>query len=221
MGRYHYVFPQWTNKLVVLLVLGMGVAPIYVVFVVAYGFSPDTTWVGYQPEQPVPFSHKLHVGQLGMDCRYCHTTVEYAAHAAVPPTQTCMNCHTQIVPESDKLLPVWDSYETGEPIEWIKVHNSADYAYFDHSAHIQAGVSCISCHGRVDRMEVVYQAESHSMAWCLECHRNPEPHLRAPDKVFDLGWTFEGSPQEKEDYHAYWRDANRIQPGQDCSVCHR
>ena len=221
MGRYHFVFPPWTNLILPAgLVLG-AIVPLYVVFLVAYGFSPDALWKGYEPEQPIPFSHKLHSGELGIDCRYCHTTVEHAAHAAVPPTQTCMSCHTQVVPEAESLKPLWASYETGHPVEWIKVHKVADYAYFDHSVHVQAGVSCVECHGRVDRMEVVFQHEPLSMAWCLECHRNPEPSLRAPEKVFDLGWSFEGTQQEQRDYHAYWKETQRIQPTEDCSACHR
>ena len=135
-----------------LMVVG-ALLPLYVVMFVAYGFSPKTLEVGYQPEQPVPFSHALHAGQMGMDCRYCHNTVEKAAHAAVPPTQTCMNCHKWVRPESPKLEKVQDSYKTGEPIEWIWVNKIADYAYFDHSAHVNRGVGCVECHGRIDQMD--------------------------------------------------------------------
>lgn len=221
MGRYHYVFPPWTNKLVFALLVIGAIAPLYVVLVVAYGFSPKTTWVGYQPEQPIPFSHRLHAGELGMDCRYCHNTVEHAAHAAIPPTQTCMNCHTQIVKDSEKLIPLWESYETGEPVEWIRVHNLPDYAYFDHSAHVNRGVSCVECHGRIDRMDVVYQDQELSMSWCFECHRQPEQVLRDPALVTDLGWQFTGTAEEERDYRAYWQELHQIQSIQDCSACHR
>jgi len=221
MARYHYVFPKWSNLLLP-TALGVGaVAPLYVVLVVAYGFSPRTTDVGYEPPQPVPYSHELHAGQLGIDCRYCHNTVEYAAKAAIPPTQTCMNCHTQIHKDSAKIQPLWQSYETGLPVEWVRVHDLPDYAYFNHAAHVQRGVSCVSCHGRVDRMEVVFQQERLSMGWCLECHRNPEPNLRDPGLVTDLGWTFEGNAAERLDHGAFWRELNRLNPSQDCSACHR
>lgn len=223
MGRYHFVFPPWANLLLPAALIMGAVAPLYVVYVVAYGFSPETTAVGYQPRQPVPFSHALHAGQLGMDCRYCHTTVEYAARAAIPPTQTCMGCHTQIMSGSEFLEPVFESYETGQPIEWIRVHDLPDFAYFDHSAHVNRGVSCVECHGRIDRMEVVYQHEPLSMSWCLECHRNPEPVLRDPHEVTNLGWEFEATDRfaTEREYRAYWRETNQIQPTQDCSACHR
>ena len=148
-----FLFPRWSNALLPLLAIVGGIAPLYVAFFVAYGFSPKTLEVGYQPEQPVPFSHALHAGELGMDCRYCHNTVERASHAAVPATQTCMNCHTLVKPESPKLEGVLASYETGLPIEWVKVHHVADYAYFSHQAHVNRGVGCVSCHGRIDQME--------------------------------------------------------------------
>ncbi len=221
MGRYHYVFPKWSNLLLPTALVVGAVAPLYVVLIVAYGFSPRTTDVGYAPVQPMPFSHKLHAGQLGMDCRYCHNTVERAAHAAIPPTQTCMNCHTQIHKESAKLEPLRQSYTTGRSVEWIRVHDLPDYAYFNHAAHINRGVSCVSCHGRIDRMEVVRQQEPLSMGWCLECHRNPEPHLRDPALVTNLGWTFDGTDEELAAYHAHWREYNQINPSQDCSTCHR
>jgi len=173
MGRYHYIFPKWTN-LIPFLVGGLVVvAPLYVALIVAYGFSPRTTDVGYQPVQPIPFSHRLHAGDLGLDCRYCHNTVEVAAKAAIPPTQTCMNCHTQIRKDSPLLQPLMESYQTGMPIKWLRVHDLPDYAYFNHSAHVTRGVSCVECHGRIDRMDVVTQEQPLSMGWCLECHRNP------------------------------------------------
>jgi len=221
MGRYHFVFPRWSNLLLpAALIVGLT-APLYVVLMVAYGFSPKTTDVGYQPEQPVPFSHLIHAGELGIDCRYCHTSVEDSSHSVIPPTQTCMNCHSQVHLESKALEPVRQSWETGEPIEWVRIHDLPDYAYFNHAAHVNRGVSCVSCHGRVDRMEEVYQHEPLSMAWCLECHRNPEPHLRDPALVTDLGWEFEGTSEEERLYHQWWKEVNQINPGEDCSVCHR
>ncbi|MDG2094640.1 MAG: cytochrome c3 family protein, partial [Phycisphaerales bacterium] len=188
MGRYHFVFPQWSNLLLPGVAVIALTAPLYVAFMVAWGFSPKTTDVGYQPKQPIPFSHAVHAGELNIDCRYCHNTVEYTSHAAIPPTQTCMNCHLQIHPDSEKLEPLVDSYKTGMPVEWIRIHDLADYAYFNHAAHVNRGVSCVECHGRIDTMEVVYQAETLSMKWCLDCHREPEPHLRDPGLVTQLEW---------------------------------
>ncbi len=236
MGRYHYVFPRWSNLLLPAALVVGAVAPVYAVFVVTYGFSPLTTDVGYRPVQPVPFSHELHAGQLGMDCRYCHNTVEYAAHAAIPPTRTCMNCHTQIHKDSPLLEPLRESYNTGVPVEWIRVHDLPGYVYVNHAAHVNRGVSCVSCHGRIDRMPVVQQHERLSMGWCLDCHRHPHAHLRDPALVTKLGWTFTTTPQGKDEsdavfqtrlqldeqaYHEQWAEFNRINPSQDCSTCHR
>ena len=221
MGRYHFVFPRWSNMLLP-GALGMGaVVPLYVVLCVAYGFSPYTTDVGYMPTQPVPFSHEIHAGQLGLDCRYCHNTVERTAKAAIPPTQTCMNCHSQIHKESENIKALVESHETGLPMQWRRVHDLPDFAFFNHSAHVTRGVSCVSCHGRIDTMPVVYQHEPLSMGWCLACHRGPGEHVRDPAFVTDLDWRFEGTAEEEEAYHAGWRELNRIDPSQDCSTCHR
>ena len=230
MGRYHYVFPRWSNAFVgALCVVGM-VAPLYVVFVVAYGFSPTTTDVGYQPKQPVPFSHEVHAGRLGLDCRYCHNTVEYAHKAAIPPTQTCFNCHTQIHKDSPKLAPLWESYETGMPVEWVRVHDLPDYAYFSHAAHVTRGVSCVECHGRIDKMEVVYQHERLSMGWCLDCHRDPVSRVRDPGLVTKLGWGLKLDEASgrwvidedlRRDESHRWIEINQLAPSQNCSTCHR
>ncbi len=196
----------------------MVVAPVYLISVVYYAGSPRTTDVGYRPKQPVPFSHALHAGEMGIDCRYCHNTVEWAAHAAVPPTATCMNCHTQIGTELDNLLPVRQSHASGNPIRWIRVHDLPDFVYFNHSAHVTRGVGCVSCHGRVDKMEEVYQVEPLSMGWCLDCHRNPDPHLRPQQFITDLDWT----PQEDPTVlAARLKRENDIHPSTDCSTCHR
>ncbi len=201
-------------------VLG-AVAPLYLTLIVAYGFSPRTTDVGYQPVQPVPFSHEVHAGQLGIDCRYCHNTVEFAAKAAVPPTQTCMNCHTQIHKDSPNLDPVWESYEKGTPVEWIRVHDLPDFVYFNHAAHVTRGVSCVECHGRIDKMEVVYQHETLSMGWCLTCHRHPDIRLRDPSLVTQLWWGTDLDEQERFDIGTELRRRNDLNPSQDCSACHR
>ena len=215
-GRFF--FPRWTNLIRPALAIMLLTLPVYVVVLVATGGSPKTTDVGYQPEQPVPYSHALHVGQLGMDCRYCHTTVESAAFAAIPPTQTCMNCHKALRASSPKLLPVRESYATGLPVPWVKVHDLPDYVYFDHSAHIRRGVGCVSCHGRVDKMEVVAQVQPLSMGWCLDCHRHPEPHLRPPELVTAMDWV---APEDPEGYGRTLREQRRISPSTECATCHR
>jgi hypothetical protein len=185
---------------------------------VAYGASPRTINVGYAPVQPVPYSHALHAGELGIDCRYCHTAVEEAAHAAIPPSQTCMNCHTSIRRDSDKLRLLRDKHAKGEPVPWVRVHDLADYAYFNHSAHVRRGIGCVSCHGRVDKMEVVWQTAPLSMGWCLDCHRNPEQHLRPVEFVTQMDWV------PNEDQLALGRrlrEEYNIDPSTDCSTCHR
>ena len=201
-----FVFPRWTNYLLPVLILAVVGGGLYVPVLWVFGASPVTLNNGYQPDQPVPYSHELHAGQLGIDCKYCHTTVDEAAFAAIPSTEVCANCHNPgpvglgVRKGSDKLEPVFDSYESGKPIEWTKVHDLPDYVFFNHSAHVTRGVSCKSCHGRVDKMgdEGVYQVKNLSMSWCLDCHRNPEQHLRPVDKVTDLGWDALDSEWAKE-----------------------
>ena len=213
-----FLFPKWIDRARPLFGGLLVALPVYLIGILYLGGSPRTTDVGYCPEQPVPFSHKLHAGELGLDCRYCHNTVEVAAHAAIPPTATCMNCHRQIATESDKLLLVRQSASTGKPIPWVRVHDLPDYTYFDHSAHVSRGVSSVSCHGRVDQMEEVYQVETLSMGWCLECHRDPAPHLRPQEFITDLDWEpGEDSPVTGQDLMRQ----NHIQPSTDCSTCHR
>ena len=180
--------------------------------------SPEFTDVGYRPDQPVNYSHKLHVGELGMDCRYCHTSVEKSQEANIPPTQTCMNCHEVVGVDNKELSLVRDSWENGNPIEWVRVHMLPDYAYFDHSIHITAGVGCASCHGRVDQMEKVMQVEPLSMSWCLDCHRNPENHIRPADQITNMDW--EPSDNHHEIVSKYIKDRN-ISPPEDCTACHR
>ena len=213
-----FVFPRWANKTRVLAGVILGGAPIYLTFLIWYGASPRTTDVGYQPKQPVPYSHALHAGRLGMDCRYCHNTVEQGAHAAIPPTATCMNCHERIWTNSDKLTPVRDSLATGKPVEWLKVHDLPDYVYFNHSAHVTRGVGCVTCHGRVDEMDEVYQKEPLSMSWCLQCHRAPEANLRPPEEATNMTWT---PPSDAVAYGKALREKNHLNPPTDCSTCHR
>ncbi len=218
MAMKLFTFPRWANKTRHIAGVVLGVAPIYITALFWYGASPKTTDVGYQPTQPVPYSHALHAGELGMDCRYCHNTVEESSHAAIPPTATCMNCHKSVWTKSAKLLPVRESFATQKPVEWVKVHNLPDYVYFNHSAHVTRGVGCVSCHGRVDQMEEVYQHEPLSMSWCLNCHRAPEKNLRPPSEVTNMNWKAPGDPVA---YGAKLRKDNNINPPTDCSTCHR
>lgn len=194
--KARFVFPRWANYLLPLLLLGIPGAAIYVPTVVGLGLNPNTLATGYQPKQPIPYSHEIHVGQLGLDCNYCHTTVKDAAFAAVPPVETCITCHNPgsaagIKKQSPKLAPLFAAYASGRPVEWIKVHDLADYAYFNHAAHVTKGVGCNTCHGRVDRMgeEGVWQVKNLSMGWCIDCHRAPEKHLRPPDQVTNMAYT--------------------------------
>jgi len=212
-------FPKWTNRLPLFGSIAIVLALVGIVGFFWYFGSPEYTDVGYRPAQPVPYSHKLHAGDMGMDCRYCHTTVETSAHANIPPTQTCMNCHTMIKTDSEKLQPVRDSWTNKTPIPWVKVYKAPDYVYFDHSAHINVGVGCESCHGNVAQMEVVEQAESHSMGWCLECHRDPANHLRPLDEVTTMEWA---APADQATFAARVIQEKNIKPPvENCSGCHR
>jgi menaquinone reductase, multiheme cytochrome c subunit len=179
---------------------------------------PETLEPGYQPKQPVPYSHKLHAGNLGMDCLYCHNTVDKSSYAAVPATQTCMNCHSKVKAQDMVLAPVRESWEQDKPIPWIKIHRLPDYVYFNHSAHVNSGVSCVSCHGRVDQMVEVKQVETLAMSWCLDCHRNPAARLRPAELVTKLDWKPERDPAEigKEIIAQ-----KKINPPVNCSGCHR
>ena len=180
--------------------------------------SPYATEVETARTQPVPFSHDHHVGGLGIDCRYCHGSVEDAAFAGMPATATCMNCHRQIWAESPMLEPVRESFRTGEPIRWTRVHDLPDFVYFDHSIHVRAGVGCASCHGRVDRMPLLWQEQALTMQWCLECHRDPTPHLRPRDRVFDMSWS---PPPDHEAQAALLLKEHHVETKQSCSHCHR
>lgn len=188
---------------------------------ITYYATPSYANVGYAPVQPVPFSHALHAGQLGMDCRFCHSNVEKSGHANIPTSQTCMNCHNQIKTDSPLLAPVRDSYASGDSVPWVKIHIAPDYVYFNHSVHIARGVSCVSCHGKVNEMEVVHQAKSLTMSFCLECHREPEKFIRDPKLVTNLDWKNpEGEKAQLEQGKKFVHNWN-VKPPQSCSGCHR
>jgi hypothetical protein len=179
-------------------------------------------WV--ERDQPVQFSHKHHVGDDGIDCRYCHTSVETAASAGIPSTAVCMNCHKQIWSDSPYLEPVRASLRTGKPIEWWRVHDLPDYVYFNHSIHVNKGVGCSTCHGRIDQMPITYQASTLQMEWCLGCHRNPEKFVREKEKLFDMEWRAENKTEKEINEGRALVAKNHIQPPKvltSCSTCHR
>jgi hypothetical protein len=150
-------------------------------------------------KQPVPFSHDHHVAGLGIDCRYCHTSVEKSSFAGIPPTETCMNCHRQIWTNADMLEPVRASYRDNVPIEWTRVHDLPDFVYFNHSVHVAKGIGCVTCHGQVDRMPLMFQQASLQMEWCLECHKDPAKNVRPREEVFNLNW----DPMDPESFKKY------------------
>lgn len=182
--------------------------------------SPYVTKAGEAPEQPVPFSHQHHVAGLGIDCRYCHTSVETSAFAGIPPTETCMTCHSQIWTNAEMLRPVRNSLRTRTPLRWTRVHDLPDFVYFQHDIHIQKGIGCVTCHGRVDRMPLMQSVRPLFMSWCLECHRAPERFIRPREQVFDMDW------QPPADQPALGRrlvESYQVKTEQlsDCSICHR
>jgi len=205
--------------LVILLVLLSSVP-----FIAGYADSSYETLVGWVRDQPVPFSHEHHVAGLGIDCRYCHTTVEVSKHAGLPATEVCMTCHSQIWTGAPVLAPVRHSLASGEPIAWQRVARLPDYVYFDHSIHVARGVPCVECHGRVDQMPLMKRAEPFQMRWCLNCHRDPAPHLRPPSQITRMDWSdWQRNPEEHRLYGALMVKAYGIEPAKldDCGICHR
>ncbi len=213
-------FPKWTLWLPLQFLVAAGVVGAGIAYGVTYYFTPKYTRVGYMPTQPVAFSHAIHVNQLGMDCRYCHTGVELSSHSNVPSTQTCMNCHTYVQAQSPKIAPIKASWTTGQPIPWIRIHKAPDYVYFNHAVHVNRGVSCYSCHGNVNQMEVVWHHEPQSMGWCLDCHRAPENHLRPLNEVYNLDWSAETPAAQREMGMQFVKEWN-VNPPVNCAGCHR
>ena len=212
------IFPRGWNKLPIVVAIVGSLVPTLATAGVWYYFSPWYTDVGYQPAQPVAYSHKLHVGDLGLDCRYCHASVESSAVANVPPTQTCMNCHQTVKRDSPLLAPILASAQSGRAMRWIRVHKLPEYAYFAHNAHVTAGIGCVTCHGRIDEMETVTQVSPLSMSWCLDCHRNPDPYRRPISEVTNMKWT---PPRDPAVLTAQLAGARPVAPPVDCSGCHR
>jgi ferredoxin len=221
------IFPRGSNLVPLFIAIILGALATATFGAFWYYWTPKYTRVGYQPVQPIPFSHKIHAGQLQINCIYCHSFVETAAHSNIPTAQACMTCHAQVQKDNPKLAPLREAWETGKPVQWVQVHKAPDYVYFNHSVHINRGVSCVNCHGRVDQMDVVYHAESHAMKFCLDCHRAPENKLRPLDKVTDLGWA--AAPKGKESAQQAQLDlGNELKnqrgvnpPVSNCAGCHR
>lgn len=232
-----FLFPRWTNKFLALLGVLAAAGGAYAGALFLGATSPVTLNTGYRPEQPVPFSHALHAGELKMDCKYCHNSVDKSAHSTIPPTQTCINCHSPktaagapalsaVHSDSKKLKPVHDSWRSGESVDWVRIHRLPDYVYFNHSAHVNRGVSCVTCHGRVDQMEIVYQAKDQSMTWCIDCHRHPEPHLRPVEDVTNLAWPIGTKYENYSEAQLLQlgtelKAEKNIHPQANCAVCHR
>ena len=214
------VFPPWSNTLPLQILLFLVVLGGTVTAGVTYYFTPKYTRVGYAPTQPVPFNHQLHAGQLGLDCRYCHVGVEKGPHSTVPAAQTCMNCHSIVKKDSPLLAPVRASFETGQPVPWLKVHQAPDFVYFNHAVHVNRGISCVECHEKVNTMETVEQRRPLSMGFCLDCHRDPAARVRDPKDVFNLDsarLADQGRSAEAAADIAHWK----VNPPQSCSGCHR
>jgi hypothetical protein len=207
------------SKASLLALAVLGVVSTWLLYVV--GWSPYVSQANLTRVQPVPFSHQHHVGELGIDCRYCHSTVEYSAFAGIPPTKTCMNCHQEIWFGSAILEPVRASYRGGESIPWERVHNLPQFVYFDHHIHINKGVGCITCHGRIDQMPFTYQDKSLFMDWCVSCHRDPRPNLRPREYIFSMNWQ---PPNDEPDLGDSLFQSYQIQGADQlmsCSTCHR
>ncbi len=219
------IFPKWTNRLPVMIIIAVLLGGTAVTAGVWYYMSPSYARVGYQPIQPVAFSHNIHAGQLGMDCRYCHNAVEKSWYSNVPASSVCMNCHNQVLKDDPRLALVRESAQSGKPIPWVQIHRVPDYVYFNHSVHVDRGVSCVECHGQVNKMDEVFQVKSLSMTFCLDCHRDPASKVRPLDKITDLDWKWSSNPEENARLQKLHGTAQvkdwKIESLQNCSACHR
>jgi hypothetical protein len=203
-------------KLSLLIVAGGAVGGIGGLFF--YVRSPLARGMQDPIEQPIQFDHRHHTRDEGIDCRFCHSTVDRSPHAGIPSTQLCLNCHSQIWNQSPLLDPVRRSFIEGTPIVWKKVNDVPDFVYFNHSIHVNKGVGCVSCHGRIDKMAAVEKAEPLNMRWCLDCHRAPEKHLRPVEEVTNMAWAPEGDPAEAGKQYA---ELNQVHTRTSCTTCHR
>ncbi|MBI2816336.1 MAG: cytochrome c3 family protein [Acidobacteria bacterium] len=216
------IFHPSTNTISRVTVFG-ALAIVIILLAAIWAYVRSSFWTGadVEKQQPVQFSHKHHVSDDGIDCRYCHITVETSAFAGIPPVKTCMNCHSEIFRDSAYLAPVFESYRTGRPIRWTRVHQLADFAYFHHGIHINKGVGCSTCHGRVDQMPLVRQVVSLQMEWCLGCHRQPELYVRPRDRVFDMEWQSPPDQIEQGKKLVQLYKIRSVAALTSCSTCHR
>jgi ferredoxin len=218
------IFRKGSNSIarVTLLTVFFGFLGFWGVVYAVYR-SPYTTNVNLPREQVVPFSHRHHVSGLGIDCRYCHTTVEKSDFAGLPATHICMSCHSQIWTGAPMLAPVRQSMASGHPLEWNRVNDTPDFVFFNHSIHVTKGIGCSTCHGRVDEMPLTWKAHSLYMRWCLDCHEAPEQHLRPKDEIYNMKW--EPPPDQAERGKKltleYGLDRARLEQLRDCGMCHR
>jgi hypothetical protein len=215
------IFKPGADTIARLILIAIAITPfVFAAVCYAIAVSPHMTDQGIVVTQPVPFNHEHHVGGLGIDCRYCHNGVETSTVAAVPPTETCMTCHSQIWTNAAMLEPVRQSFASGEPIHWRSVNKLPDYVYFDHSVHIANGVGCTTCHGEVEHMPLMRQVAPLTMQWCLDCHRDPAPNLRPLEDVFATDWH---APKDQDERGKHLMETYRIHIANltDCSVCHR
>jgi hypothetical protein len=213
------IFHPSTNTISRVTIFGGAVLLVVLVAgLAAINESPYITEVGVARTQPIPFSHKHHVGDDGIDCRYCHTSVEDSSFAGIPPTKTCMNCHSQIWADSPTLEPVRESFRTGKSIQWTRVHNLPGFVYFNHSIHVHKGVGCSTCHGRVDQMPLMWREHSLYMNWCLECHREPERFVRPRKDIFNMEYE---PPKDQLALGRQLVKEYKIQKLTSCSTCHR
>ena len=213
------LFPKSINKLPLQLTIYLVLVVCVATAGVTYYMTPKYTRVGYAPLQPVPYSHAKHVGELGLDCRYCHSTIDTAG-AALPTSQTCMNCHSQIKATSPDLAIIKASFETGKSVPWVHVHVMPSFVYFDHSIHLNRGIGCVECHGKISEMDVVTQVKPMSMGFCLDCHRDPAAHVREKADVFNLDSKTIEQSQGRAAAVTFVQDW-KIKPPQSCSGCHR
>jgi hypothetical protein len=212
------LFPRSLNFLPLALAVGAAGLGGPVVGGIWYYFSPKNLQVGYAPAQPVPYSHKLHADELGIDCRYCHANVERSQEAMIPATETCMGCHMVVKKDSPKLAALRDSWASGNPVQWVRIHKLPDHVFFDHSVHVAVGVGCASCHGRIDQMEVVRLDKPIAMVWCLDCHRDPVPNLRPKDQITNMSWKPSTGTPTSDALELAQAD---VHPPLHCSGCHR
>jgi hypothetical protein len=218
------LFRKSSNSLARGIVVG-GFLSVFGFLGVVYAIyrSPYTTGADTPLRQIVPFSHEHHVSGLGIDCRYCHSTVETSAFAGIPPTHTCMTCHSQLYTDAPLLAPVRNSLASGQSLPWQRVHQLPDFVFFNHSVHVQKGIGCSTCHGRVDQMPLTWKAHSLYMRWCTDCHEAPEQYLRPRDQVFNMAWTPPGDQPAQGIRLAkeYQLSRQRLEQLRDCSMCHR